>query len=430
MRTVRLLKDSFLPKGSFLRKILCPPEGHQATTGLTLVLTLVLAVLPLHAAAAQEAGFPFTITDDSGVKTTFTAPPKRIVSLSPGHTETVFALGGGDRLVAVDSFSNYPAEAERVEPRLVTYPTVSVETVVALKPDLVLSLVEKDDVLSQLRQQNIPTLKLLPRDFDSTSREIADLGRILGMPDRGNTLASQMQARKQRVMDTVADAPRPTLFYELDASDPTRPFAAGPNGYYGQIADLAGAVNIFNDLPSDFGQVSSESVISRNPQLIILADAYEPYSPQTPALVAARAGWDQIAAVQDGAVYAVQADLFSRPSPRLADGLEALAYLVHPERFAGSGGPLLAPSTTGFPFCTTAGTPTFSFGFAALFDALGTDMGDPTECAHIDVASGDTYQQTTKGLAVYHHATNVPSFSSSLGQWQLTPDGLVGPPAR
>src|SRR5262249_34026965 len=100
------------------------------------------------------------------------------------------------------------------------------------------------------------------------------------------------------------------------------------------------------------------------------------------------------------------------------------------DRFGGSGGPLLAPSTTGFPFCTTADTPTFSFGFAALFDALGTDMGDPTECAHIDVASGDTYQQTTKGLAVYHHATNVPSFSSSPGQWQVAPDGRVGPPAQ
>src|SRR5262249_21619969 len=160
-------------------------------------------MLPMHVAAAQPASFPITITDDSGVQTTFTAPPKRIVSLSPGHTETVFALGAGDRLVAVDSFSDYPAAAQTVQPRLVTYPTLSVETVVALKPDLVLALVEHEDVLGQLRQQGIATLKLLPKDYDATTREIADLGRILGVPDRGQTLAEEMQARKQRVVDIV-----------------------------------------------------------------------------------------------------------------------------------------------------------------------------------------------------------------------------------
>jgi hypothetical protein len=76
--------------------------------------------------------------------------------------------------------------------------------------------------------------------------------------------------------------------------------------------------------------------------MIILADAYQPYNPQTPAMVAARPGWDQIAAVQNGNIYAVQEELFASPSPSLANGLEALAYLIHPDRFAGSGGPHLA----------------------------------------------------------------------------------------
>jgi iron complex transport system substrate-binding protein len=349
--------------------------------------------------------------------------------LNPGHTETVFALGASDRLVAVDSFSDYPAEAQQVQPRLETYPTVSVETIVGLKPDLVLSLVERDDVLNQIRQQGIPVLKLLPRDYDATTREIAQLGQVLGVPERGAQLAAEMQQRKQRIVDLVGDAPKPSLFYELDASDPTRPFAAGPNGYYGQIANIAGATNIFSDLPADFGQVSAESVISRNPELIILADAYEPFNPQTPALVAARPGWDQIAAVRNGTVYAVQADIFSRASPRLADGLEALAYLVHPDRFEASGGPTLAPTGTGFPYCEAGQVPAFTFGFGELAEALGREMGEPTECAHTDVGSGDAYQQTTKGLAIYRRASNTPSFSSGLGQWQLTPDGLVGPAA-
>ena len=108
-------------------------------------------------------------------------------------------------------------------------------------------------------------------------------------------------------------------------------------------ADLAGAATIYADLPGDFAQVSAESVVARDPDLIALADAYSPYKPQTPAMVAARRGWAQITAVQSGAVYAVQEELVASPSPRLADGLETLAYLVHPDRFAASGGPTCRP---------------------------------------------------------------------------------------
>jgi ABC-type Fe3+-hydroxamate transport system substrate-binding protein len=116
----------------------------------------------------------------------------------------------------------------------------------------------------------------------------------------------------------------------------------------------------------DFAQVSAESVVARDPELIILADAYQPYNPQTPAMVAARPGWDQIAAVQNGNIYAVQEELFASPSPSLADGLEALAYLIHPDRFAGSGGPHLARRSGVDPYCAAGQTPTFSFGFQVL----------------------------------------------------------------
>lgn len=392
-----------------------------------LAVASVVLLVTVNGAAAQ-ANYPVTITDDAGVQTAFSAPPRRIVSLNPGHTETVFALGAGDRLVAVDAFSNYPAEAQQIQPRLTTYPTVSVETVIALKPDLVLALVETDDVLGQIRGQGVPVLKLLPRDFDATTREIAALGRVLGNAQRGEELAADMRARRDAVIEAVADAPRPRVFYEMDASDPTKPFAAGPNGFYGQLVDLAGGTNIFADLPGDFAQVSAESVIARDPELIVLADSYLPYNPQTPGMVAARPGWDQITAVRNGAVYAVQEEIFASAAPRLGDGLEALAYLLHPDRFANSGGPRSVP-TAHLPYCASDQMPAFSLGFAALSDALGTTMGEPTECAHGDVTSGDTYQQTTKGLAIYKRADNTPLFVSGVGRWALTADGLVEQPS-
>jgi iron complex transport system substrate-binding protein len=374
--------------------------------------------------ATAQASYPVTLTDDAGMQTTFHAPPQRIVSLNPGHTETVFALGAGDRLVAVDSFSNYPAEAQLIQPRLVTFPTLSVETVIALKPDLVLALVESDDVLGQIRAQGVPVLKLLPKDFETTTREIASLGRVLGNPQRGDDLAAEMLARRDAVVQAIADAPRPRVFYEMDASDPTKPFAAGPNGFYGQLVDLAGGSNIFADLPGDFGQVSAESVVARDPELIVLADSYLPYNPQTPGMVAARPGWDQVTAVRNGAIYAVQEELFASAAPRLADGLEALAYLLHPDRFTSSGGPRSRP-TAHLPYCAADQAAAFSLGFAALSDALGVTMGQPTECAHADVSNGDTYQQTTKGLAIYQRADNTPLFVSGTSRWVLTADGLI-----
>src|SRR6266849_1241828 len=123
---------------------------------------------PAIAVAQSTAYQTVIVTDDSGAPTRFAAPPQRIVSLNTGHTETVFALGAGDRLVAVDRYSNYPSAAQQVQPRLNTYPTVSVETIVSLKPDLVLALVEKDDVLNELRQQGVPVLKFFPKDFETT----------------------------------------------------------------------------------------------------------------------------------------------------------------------------------------------------------------------------------------------------------------------
>jgi iron complex transport system substrate-binding protein len=161
---------------------------------------------------AQSTYLPVTVVDDSGVQTTFTAPPRRIVSLNPGHTETVFALGAGDRLVAVDTYSDYPVEARQVQPRLTTYPTVFIETVVSLKPDLVLALVEHDDVLNQLRERGVSVLKLFPKDFDTTTQEIATLGRVLGTAEPGKTIAATMWARRDAILQAVADAPRPTLF--------------------------------------------------------------------------------------------------------------------------------------------------------------------------------------------------------------------------
>lgn len=298
----------------------------------SLLLLLPQAGSPVWA-QLQPTQFPLSITDDSGFTSTFATPPQRIVSFNPGLTEITFALGAGGRLVAVDTYSDYPPEARNVQPRLNTYPGPSIETIVALKPDVVLSLAERDEDVAQIRRQGIPVIKLLPRDFDATVGAISTLGRLFGASDAADAVTSDMLARRDAVVAAVGDASRPRVLEELDASEPDKPFVAGPNGFYGQLIDLAGGTNIFGDLPSDVGQVGAEIIVARDPEIIILTDADLPFNPQTPEMVAARPGWETITAVQNRAVYAVPGSLFATPGPRLIDGLEALASLLHPDRF-------------------------------------------------------------------------------------------------
>ena len=307
---------------------------RRFAVGLLATLALLLPQAVALAWAQQPAtAFPLTLTDDAGITSTFTASPRRIVSLNPGLTEITFALGAGNRLVAVDTFSDYPPEAKSVQPRLTTYPSPSAETIVGLKPDLVLALAERDEDLAQIRRQGIPVLKLFPRDFDAAVHTILTLGRLYGTSDAATAIGSDMLARRNAVAVAVADAPRPRVVEELDASEPDKPFVAGPNGFYGQLIDLAGGTNIFGDLPGDVAQVGAESIVERDPEVIILTDADLPFNPQTPEMVAARPGWDGITAVQNGAIYSVPGTLYSTPGPRLVEGLENLAKLLHPDRF-------------------------------------------------------------------------------------------------
>ncbi len=285
-----------------------------------------------NAAPTTVPGFPVTVTDDAGRTVTFDRPPRRIISLSPGHTETLYALGLGDDVVMTDTYSDYPPE-NKPKAKLNTYPKPNVEEIVSLKPDLVVVLVEGNDFIQQMDARHIPVLKVFPRTFDGTLKDIDMLGKVTGTETRAVQVTDSMRARADAVVARTKDAPRPRILYELDASDPTKPFVAGTGGFYGDLVPMAGGTNIFADVKQSAAQVSAEQIIARDPQIILLADADSPYNAQTPAMVKARPGWSQISAVRNGKIYPVNSELLTRPGPRLAEGLEDLAKTIHPELF-------------------------------------------------------------------------------------------------
>ncbi len=305
-------------------------RAYRVLVPVLALVWILIAFLP--ASTSPLSDFPVTVTDDSGRTITFEEPPQRIISLSPGHTETLFALGVGDRVVARDRWSDFPEEALSV-PALETFPRPNVEALLAFQPDLIVVLVEQDDFIQQMEASGVKVLKLFPKDFEGTVETIRTLGRVTGAVESAEAIAADMRQRAEAVVSKVQDAPRPRVFYELDASDPARPWAAGPAGFYGSLIELAGGANIFADLGTTAAQVSTEQVVARDPEVILLGDTTVPLNPQTPEMVKERPGWEGITAVRQDAILPVKADLLARPGPRLVDGLEMLAKLLHPELF-------------------------------------------------------------------------------------------------
>jgi iron complex transport system substrate-binding protein len=290
---------------------------------------------PVAAAPAGRtapARYPVTVTDDSGRRVTLPKWPERIVSLAPSHTETLFALGAGDRLVAVDSYSDYPAEAKE-RPRLNCWPRPPLEQIVALKPDLVVVFTQGDDFLRQMDTVRIPVVKLFPVSYPDTLAGIHRLGSLIGDEAAADRVVEALEARRRNVAKALQGAPRVRVMYELDPGDGSRPYVAGGGGLYGDLLTMSGAENVFGDLKAPSAQVSSEQVVARDPEVILLGDTRSPLRPQTPAMVAARPGWGALKAVLGKRVHPVNSDLLTRPGPRIAEGLELVARLLHPERF-------------------------------------------------------------------------------------------------
>jgi iron complex transport system substrate-binding protein len=272
------------------------------------------------------------VTDDSGRQVAIPEPPRRIVCLSPAHTETLYALGAGELIVGADTYSDFPQEA-RSKARLNCWPRIPLEQVVAFKPDLVIVLTQEGEELRRLEAAGVRVVQLFPKTYEATLERMALLGRISGRETEAKELVSTLRRRTEAVTSRLQGAARTRVVYELDAMDAARPYVAGGGAIYNEVIRMAGGENLFADQKQPSVQVSSEQVIALNPDVILLGDTRSPVQPQSPARVASRPGWSRISAVKSGRVYGVVSERITRPGPRLVDGLEDVARRLHPELF-------------------------------------------------------------------------------------------------
>ena len=280
---------------------------------------------------AQE--WPRSFVDDLGRSIELAEPAQRIVTLGPSSLESLFAIGAGDQIVGREDFSTYPAEALEITSVGSLWGELPTEPILALDPDLVIA----PEIISPEQVQALEDLNLNvyfqanPVDFDGLWENLWELAALTAHEDEAETLIAELNGRVMAVEEVIMPLSyRPTVFYELDATDPQNPYTVGARTFIDAIITMSGGFNIGQALEGAYAPISSEEVITQNPEIILLADA--PYG-VTPETVASRAGWDVIAAVQNGAVYEFDPFLVSVPGPRLVNGLETMARLLHPEAF-------------------------------------------------------------------------------------------------
>jgi iron complex transport system substrate-binding protein len=197
-----------------------------------------------------------------------------------------------------------------------------------LKPDLIVTVKFSDGTIEALSQTSAIVLVVDPQGLADVTRTAAMLGKAIGAD--GDGLAKDLQTKLDAVKAKVGNAPKLKVFDEEDASDLTKLYTVGPGSFLNDLITLAGGVNIAAAAKTAYPTISAEEVVKADPDVIVLDDAAFGTTVES---VAKRPGWSALSAVKNGRVHPLDANLMSRPGPRVADAAIALAQLIHPEVF-------------------------------------------------------------------------------------------------
>lgn len=258
--------------------------------------------------------------------------PQRIISLAPSNTEILFALGLEDRIVGVTTYCDYPPQASE-KAKIGGYSTPDIEKILSLDPDLVVAAnIHKDAVVPELERRGLRVIVISPRTVEEALTAMAEIGEVTGQRDEAWRLTSEIRSRIKSVADRLAAlAPeqRPKVFY-ITWHDPL--WTLGSDTLTGEIVALAGGVNVFADARGDF-QTDLEAVLARNPHVILASTGHGSAGDSPYSWAISENKLEGTEARRNGRVYEVDANVMTRPGPRIAEAVETLARLIHPEEF-------------------------------------------------------------------------------------------------
>ncbi len=288
------------------------------------VLALVLLVASIGMLVAGCESKPATFTDGVGRTISLEKTPEKIVSLSPAHTEILFALGLGDKVIGVSNWCNKPEEAldkEKVGDAF----SLDKEKLVSLQPDIVFIPGSKDSPqVKEIEDLGIPVYVSNPASVSEVFDEIKRVAEVTGVEDKGQQLADELQNELDGVKRKL-EAYEGSKVKVLILVDPEL-WTVGPGSFIDEVVALAGGENAIADVDMQYLQVSMEEVLSRDPDVILVTVPEDQC-----AALAERPGWTDLRAVKEGRVYYVDGDLVSRPGPNIVEAIKEVAGYLYPD---------------------------------------------------------------------------------------------------
>lgn len=295
---------------------------HMSRTYIILILVLTF-LLQAGGILAEQ------VTDQVGRTLIVPENPVRVIALAPSITEIIYDLGQEKRLVGVTQFSTYPSEAESL-PRVGSYIRLDIEKIISLKPDLCLATKDGNPkhIFDKIVSLGIPVYVINPRNLQQIMDAITSLGSLLHAKQAAAELVIKMEKRIGQVQARVKKGNRkPRVFFQIDA-EPL--FSAGTNTFIHELIELAGGINTTAGEVS-YPRYSWEDIILLQPEIVLISSMAGGLEPEY--LVKSWKRWALLSAVKNNQIYVVDAELFDRPTPRLVDGLETIAAIIHPELF-------------------------------------------------------------------------------------------------
>lgn len=325
--------------GIFLKQTLGFPHCHFVSPDTCvrfvrrLVFGFLLCLSSLLSLIAPSALAASSISDERARPGAFSPQPQRIVALAPSITEILFALDLGHRVVGVTQFSDYPPEALKL-PRVGSYVQLDIEKIVSLKPDLCIAIRDGNSksTINRLESMSIPVYAIDPQDLASVMDTLLELGRLLDAQPQAAAIVADMKQRINAVKQQVAAAPdRPDVFFQIGIAPIV---SVGSRTFINELITLAGGNNLAGGPASGnvpYPRFSREAVIRLQPDILIITSmtrqaVFEQVRREW-------AQWTMLPAVRDNRIYLVDSNILDRPTPRLVEGLEMLARLIHPECF-------------------------------------------------------------------------------------------------
>jgi iron complex transport system substrate-binding protein len=315
-----------------------PRRGLAAGTLLAALALAALAAIGLTACgsntstsssaspSASAASGPVTVTDGAGHTVTLQQPAKRIVSLAPANTEIAYAVGAGGKMVAGTSYDDYPAAAKSL-PKVGDFSNPSVEKIASFNPDLVLATGGiQAGLRTKLESLGMKVYVVDPATYAGVMTDIANIGELAGTSAEAQKVVDTMKQAEATVQAKVGAAAKKSTFVEI-YSKPL--MTAGKGTFISDMVGIAGGTNLGDSAGTGFPNFSSEVLLKDDPSVYI-ADSG---SMSKPGDLSSRPGYSSLTAVKDGQVYVIADDLIARPGPRLAEGLQQLARMIHPEAY-------------------------------------------------------------------------------------------------